>query len=68
VEVGEQGCKSGIVGGVAIQVQNGLNFLGGLTAGADAGEGERSGNVERREDQVRIALNNLFVGGCCEGV
>ena len=33
-EVGEQGAKGGMVGGVVKEVQDGLDFFGGLPAGA----------------------------------
>jgi hypothetical protein len=49
-------------------VQDGLDFLCGLAAGAGKGHGERSGDVERGEDQVRVASRQLFVGGGGEGV
>ena len=51
-----------------MQAQDGLDFLGGLPAGAGKGHGERGRDVEGGEDQVRIASRELFVGGGCEGV
>ena len=67
-EVGEQRSEGGIVGGVVMDVQDGLDFLGGLAAGARTRHGERRGDVEGRENQVPVASHKLFVGGSGEGV
>ena len=62
-EVGEQGAKGGIVGGVVTYVQDGLNFLGCPAARPRKGHGEHSGDVEGRGDQVGVAPAELFIGG-----
>ena len=67
-EAGEQGSQGGIVGGVVMEAQDGLDFLGGLAAGAGKGHGERRGDVEGGENQVPVASHELFVGGGGEGV
>jgi hypothetical protein len=51
-----------------MEAQDGLDFFGGLAAGAGKGHGERSGDVEGGEDQVPIPSRELFVGGGGEGV
>ncbi len=67
-EVGEQGSKGGIVGGVVTDVEDGLNFFGCPAACSRKGHRENSGDVERGEDQVCVAPAKLFVGGDGEGV
>ena len=51
-----------------MEVEDGLDFFGGLAAGAGKGHGERSGDVEGGEDQVPVASRELFVAGGGEGV
>ncbi len=67
-ELGQQRAEGRIVGGIVMQVQDGLHLLGSLTAGAGQRHGERGGDVERRKDQVAIAARQLPVRSGGEGV
>jgi hypothetical protein len=51
-----------------MEAQDGLDFFGGLAAGAGKGHGERSGDVEGGEDQIPISSRELSEGGGGEGV
>jgi hypothetical protein len=51
-----------------MKMQDGLDFFGGLAAGAGEGHGERSCDVEGGENSVRITSRKLFVGSGGEGV
>jgi len=51
-----------------MEVQDGLDFPGGLAAASCKGHGERSRDIERGEDQVPVASRELFVAVDGEGV